>query len=211
MSHPSSIEPTKESATQSEHVDISDNLKEKDVRHSDVLVNPDLMHEAFDGENREHEMGVWEAVQTYPWACFWATLMCFTIVSAAVALPSGLSDAQRSLVSAGRILADTLFFLTGDGVLRYVPQRQLCRPSRLQGKIRCRSCRISRKGHRDQMAEFALPGRSVRCVRWSLDSRSHHQPNWLPLDHHLGTGAYERDNLYLLLRKFSRAGTVARR
>lgn len=103
MSHPSSIEPTKEPATQSEHVDISEDLKEKDVGHSDVLVNPDLMHDAFDGENREHEMGVWEAVQTYPWACFWATLMCFTIVSA-LALPRGLSDAQKKLGICGKDL-----------------------------------------------------------------------------------------------------------
>lgn len=97
MSSQGNIEPTKESLSQSEHVDIREDLKEKDLQHSEVLVNPDLMHDAFDGENREHEMGVWEAVQTYPWACFWATLMCFTIVSAVGALPRGSSDAQKSL------------------------------------------------------------------------------------------------------------------
>ena len=80
MSPQGNIEPTKE-AHLSEHVDVQEDLKEKDLEHSDVLVNPDLMHDAFDGENREHEMGVWEAVQTYPWACFWAFIMCFTIVS----------------------------------------------------------------------------------------------------------------------------------
>lgn len=97
MSTQGNIEPTKDSSSQSEHVDHQEDLKEKDVRHSDVLVNADLMHEAFDGENREHEMGVWEAVQTYPWACFWAFIMCFTIVSAAGPLPRGSSDAQKSL------------------------------------------------------------------------------------------------------------------
>lgn len=108
MSSQSDIEPTKASLSQSEHAEVKEELKEKHVEHSDVLVNPDLMHDAFDGENREHEMGVWEAVKTYPWACFWATIMCFTIVSAAAALPRCRSDAQKSLVSAGRILADAL-------------------------------------------------------------------------------------------------------
>ncbi|GLA60123.1 hypothetical protein AtubIFM54640_011554 [Aspergillus tubingensis] len=51
-----------------------------DIHQSEVLDNPDLMHEAFDGENYEHQMGVWEAAKQYPWACFWAFLMCFTIV-----------------------------------------------------------------------------------------------------------------------------------
>ncbi|QUC17533.1 uncharacterized protein UV8b_01774 [Ustilaginoidea virens] len=50
------------------------------VSHSDVLVNKDLMSDAFDGENREHEMGVWAAAKKHPWACFWAFTMCFTIV-----------------------------------------------------------------------------------------------------------------------------------
>jgi SP family general alpha glucoside:H+ symporter-like MFS transporter len=36
---------------------------------------------AVDAENREHEMGMWEAAKTYPWACLWAFIMCFTIVS----------------------------------------------------------------------------------------------------------------------------------
>ncbi|PYI33536.1 general substrate transporter [Aspergillus indologenus CBS 114.80] len=56
---------------QGEHVDID---------HVELKQNPDLMREAFDGENREHEMGVWEAAKTHPWACFWAFIMCFTIV-----------------------------------------------------------------------------------------------------------------------------------
>lgn len=52
-----------------------------DVDHSEVLKNSDLMNDAFDGENREHELGVWEATKKHPWACFWAFIMCFTIVS----------------------------------------------------------------------------------------------------------------------------------
>ena len=61
------------------HNDISD-LKEKNVYHSEVLVNADLMHDAFDGENHEHEQTVWQAVKANPMACLWAFVMCFTIV-----------------------------------------------------------------------------------------------------------------------------------
>ncbi|KAL4962744.1 putative MFS maltose transporter [Aspergillus stella-maris] len=46
----------------------------------EILKNDELMHNAFDGENLEHEMGVWEATKSHPWACFWAFIMCFTIV-----------------------------------------------------------------------------------------------------------------------------------
>ncbi|GAB7353361.1 hypothetical protein MBLNU459_g3844t1 [Dothideomycetes sp. NU459] len=55
-------------------------LKEKDILHAEVLENPDLLNDAFQGENREHEMGVLEAIKTYPMACFWAFIMCFTII-----------------------------------------------------------------------------------------------------------------------------------
>jgi hypothetical protein len=44
------------------------------------LVDKDLMNDAFDGENREHALGVWAAAKQHPWACFWAFTMCFTIV-----------------------------------------------------------------------------------------------------------------------------------
>jgi MFS transporter, SP family, general alpha glucoside:H+ symporter len=56
-------------------------LEEKNGLHSEILVNPELMNDAFDGENREHEMGMWAAVKTHPKACFWAFIMSFTIVS----------------------------------------------------------------------------------------------------------------------------------
>ncbi|KAF7551091.1 hypothetical protein G7046_g7807 [Stylonectria norvegica] len=51
-----------------------------DVLHSEILINQDLLIEAFDGENREHQQGVWSAAKSHPWACLWAFLMCFTIV-----------------------------------------------------------------------------------------------------------------------------------
>jgi SP family general alpha glucoside:H+ symporter-like MFS transporter len=52
-----------------------------DVPEAEVLGNKDLISDAIDGENQEHDMGVWEAVKTHPWACLWAFTMCFTIVS----------------------------------------------------------------------------------------------------------------------------------
>ena len=61
----------------------SQNSEEKNDNavHSEVLVNPDFMNDAFQGENREHEMGLWEAAKNYPMACMWAFIMAFTIVS----------------------------------------------------------------------------------------------------------------------------------
>ncbi|OAR02320.1 hypothetical protein LLEC1_00443 [Akanthomyces lecanii] len=61
----------------------ADEVTEKprvDMEHAEVLTKPALMENAVDGENREHEMGVWEAAKTHPWGCFWAFVMCFTIV-----------------------------------------------------------------------------------------------------------------------------------
>lgn len=61
----------------------SDDVVEKsrlEVENAEVLSKPALMSDAFDGETREHEMGVWEAAKSHPWACFWAFVMCFTIV-----------------------------------------------------------------------------------------------------------------------------------
>ena len=75
----------------------------KTTLHDEVLVNPELMSDAFMAENREHEMGLWvsyvmawmymvdvmltfsqQAMKAHPTACFWAFMMCFTIVSRAV-------------------------------------------------------------------------------------------------------------------------------
>lgn len=58
-----------------------DELGHADFDHKEVLKNNDLMHDAFDAEQREHEQGVWAAAKAHPWACFWAFIMCFTIVS----------------------------------------------------------------------------------------------------------------------------------
>ena len=59
----------------SQHVD------HVDIHTSEVLVNPDLMSDAVEGENREHEENMWASVKAHPWACLWAFTMCFTIVS----------------------------------------------------------------------------------------------------------------------------------
>lgn len=53
---------------------------EKNAMHSELL-DDDLMRNAFAAENAEHEITAWQAVKSHPMACFWAFLMCFTIVS----------------------------------------------------------------------------------------------------------------------------------
>ena len=71
----------KHEAHDAAQIDVKD-LEERNVHlQSEVLVNPELMHDAFDGENREHEMGMWAAVKSHPMACFWAFIFSFTIVS----------------------------------------------------------------------------------------------------------------------------------
>ena len=68
-----------------------------EVHHAEVLANPDLMNDAFEGENLEHEMGVWTAVKAHPWACLWAFIMCFTIVSLFPAL-SAVRIGSRKII-----------------------------------------------------------------------------------------------------------------
>lgn len=63
-----------------EEVQVQEGEKGGETLYPDILVNPDLFGDAVDGENREHEMGVWDAVKSHPWACLWAFIMCFTIV-----------------------------------------------------------------------------------------------------------------------------------
>lgn len=58
------------------------------VEQAEVLVKSDLMNDAFDGENREHDMTTWEAMKSHPWACLWAFTMCFTIVSFYIDFPA---------------------------------------------------------------------------------------------------------------------------
>lgn len=60
-------------------VDDAD-LKEKNLHQSEVLVDRDLMVSAYDGENREHETTVFQAIRENKKACFWAFIFCFTIV-----------------------------------------------------------------------------------------------------------------------------------
>lgn len=50
------------------------------LNQNEVLASKDLMNEAIEGENHEHEMGVWEAAKSHPLACIWAFIFCFTIV-----------------------------------------------------------------------------------------------------------------------------------
>lgn len=77
-------------ATATDTVDAE--LQEKGVHHGSVLVNKDLMNNAFAGENQEHAMGPWEAAKTHPMACFWAFFMCFTIVSSGVRWASSRAE-----------------------------------------------------------------------------------------------------------------------
>jgi MFS transporter, SP family, general alpha glucoside:H+ symporter len=63
---------------------VDPEFQEKGIHKSSVLVNKELMNNAFNGENLEHAMGPWEAAKTHPMACFWAFFMCFTIVSLGV-------------------------------------------------------------------------------------------------------------------------------
>ncbi|KAJ5875578.1 uncharacterized protein N7473_012925 [Penicillium subrubescens] len=49
-------------------------------QREEILDDKDLLNDAFAGENKEHEMGAWEAAKKHPWACLWAFTMCFTIV-----------------------------------------------------------------------------------------------------------------------------------
>jgi len=64
----------------SDGVDV-EQAKEHHIHHSEVLEDKGLMNEAFQGENAEHEMTLWQAAKNHPMACMWAFIMCFTIVS----------------------------------------------------------------------------------------------------------------------------------
>ena len=56
-------------------------FNEQGVVLKETLDDKDLLEASYEAETREKEMGVLEAVKTHPWACFWATVFCFTIVS----------------------------------------------------------------------------------------------------------------------------------
>jgi hypothetical protein len=96
------VEPTK-------HYDVDiQQLKEKDTLHSEILVNKDLMTDAFQGEDSEHNQTVWQAVVSHKMACFWAFVMCFTM-SVILLLPNlVLRCLNRSILSRWRTPTDTL-------------------------------------------------------------------------------------------------------
>ncbi|KAF3759962.1 hypothetical protein M406DRAFT_358660 [Cryphonectria parasitica EP155] len=75
------VRPNNETVTADELRENDHDLNEKeDVLHSEVLGNQDLMNEAVNGEDRQHEQTLWGAVQDHPMACVWAFIFCFTIV-----------------------------------------------------------------------------------------------------------------------------------
>ncbi|KAA8618748.1 AraJ Arabinose efflux permease [Pyrenophora tritici-repentis] len=68
-------------AKRDETLAVEDGNREKSMsQHADILVDKELMTDAQNAENREHEMTLWEAVKDHPMACFWAFIFCFTIV-----------------------------------------------------------------------------------------------------------------------------------
>lgn len=64
----------------SQEKDMKHDHTEIHADHHEVLEDKETLNHAYEAENREHEMALWEAIKTYPWACFWAFIMCFTIV-----------------------------------------------------------------------------------------------------------------------------------
>ena len=76
----SAIEPKNEAPeiVQQENKDeLGPEKREYEDQPVKVLGNED----AYDGERYEHSMGTWAAAKAQPWACFWAFIFCFTIVS----------------------------------------------------------------------------------------------------------------------------------
>jgi hypothetical protein len=131
-------------------------------------------------------------MKAHPTACFWAFMMCFTIVSHAVSThPSHSNSAD--------------FLPTGHGILLHVPERQLRRPALLQKKIRSRDRpqRSRRDGLRnpDKVAVISLPSRPVWCIRWSASRRPRYEPIGLPMDDTACSVPDECNDLHHLLRK----------
>lgn len=77
------VDPTLQGDKSMEH-----GFEEKKIQHNELLDDSHAMTSAFDAENAEHAMTAWQAVKTHPMACFWAFLMCFTIVSFHATVPS---------------------------------------------------------------------------------------------------------------------------
>lgn len=64
-----------------QHREEAEEYNEKGVHHKSDFLDPDILNDAYLGENREHQMGSWEAAKKHPMACLWAFIFCFTIVS----------------------------------------------------------------------------------------------------------------------------------
>jgi len=96
------VEPTK-------HYDVDiQQLKEKGTLHSEILVNKDLMTDAFQGEDSEHNQTVWQAVVSHKMACFWAFVMCFTMSVFPLLSDSVPYCLNRTISSRWRTTTDTL-------------------------------------------------------------------------------------------------------
>lgn len=63
-----------------QHQEQVEEFNEKGGHHKSDFLDPDILNDAYLGENREHEMGSWEAAKKHPMACLWAFIFCFTIV-----------------------------------------------------------------------------------------------------------------------------------
>jgi len=68
------------SGTHRDHVAEYGFDNEKNTYHTELFEGKELMTDAQNAENREHEMTLLQAVIDHPAACFWAFVFCFTIV-----------------------------------------------------------------------------------------------------------------------------------
>lgn len=63
--------------------EVEDFNEKGTAHHNADFIDQSILNDAYEGENREHQMGSWEAAKKHPMACLWAFLFCFTIVSQA--------------------------------------------------------------------------------------------------------------------------------
>ena len=90
---------TKEVVQKEEHSTTYEHDDEKhvprrgsvDPSRAQILANLERMNDAIDGENSEHAEGMWAGFKKHPWACLWAFILCFTIVSFDLPTPSSWS------------------------------------------------------------------------------------------------------------------------
>ncbi|KAB5577891.1 maltose permease [Coniochaeta sp. 2T2.1] len=78
---PTGIAPKNESSDVVEHnEELKQEKGEYGLGQSDSPDKDLINQDAYNGENYEHSLTTWVAAKAYPWACFWAFVMCFTIV-----------------------------------------------------------------------------------------------------------------------------------